>query len=165
MGEEKCKVVVFGAYNAGKSTFIRSLDPFSRHIEVKSDGGTTTVALDFGRVRMGQRVVYLFGTPGQERFEFARQILSRGMHGAVMVVDTTRDLDALTERQHRWLQESGIPYAIMLNKCDHPGSTPERFRSRFYRAPIYAVSALRPETVSDAFEAFVKEVLSPATIQ
>ncbi len=165
MGEAKCKVVVFGAYNAGKSTFIRSLDPSSRHIEVKSEGGTTTVALDFGRVRVGQRFVYLFGTPGQERFEFARQILSRGMHGAVMVVDSTRDLDALTERQHHWLQESGIPYAIMLTKCDQPGSTPERFKGCFSPAPIYAISALCRETVSHAFGEFIKEIPTSAPIQ
>jgi len=58
------KIVVFGAFGAGKTTLIRTLDPRSKHVEVDSAGGTTTVALDFGRTESAGKQIYLFGTPG-----------------------------------------------------------------------------------------------------
>src|SRR5512136_3436530 len=99
---QKIKIVVFGAYNAGKSSFIRALDPFSRHIEAENADGSTTVAMDFGRVRIGELSIFLFGTPGQERFEFARKVLSRGMDGAIIIVDATREPDRITLDLFQW---------------------------------------------------------------
>ncbi len=90
MAEGRLKIVVFGSFNAGKSSFIQALDPKSRHIEAASNEGPTTVAFDFGRLTVRDRAVYLFGTPGQERFEFVRQVLSRGMDGAIIMVDATK---------------------------------------------------------------------------
>ncbi len=125
----RLKIVIFGAYNAGKSTFIRAIDPESRHIEANKCDIPTTVGLDFGRTQIKNQKVYLFGTPGQERFEFARDILSRGMDGAIVMADTTRDLDELTIRICQFLKGSGCPYAVFLNKCDHPDSSPVRYRA------------------------------------
>ena len=71
MAEDRLKIVVFGSFNAGKSSFIQALDPHSRHIEASSDEGPTTVALDFGRLKVNGRAVYLFGTPGQERLSLS----------------------------------------------------------------------------------------------
>lgn len=94
MAEGRLKIVVFGSFNAGKSSFIQALDPpRSRHIEASSEEGPpTTVAFDFGRLTVRDKAVFLFGTPGgQERFEFVRQIISRGgMDGAIIVVDARR---------------------------------------------------------------------------
>lgn len=127
MDRSRLKIVIFGAYNAGKSSFIRAIDSESHHIEANNCDIPTTVGLDFGRTVINNRKVYLFGTPGQERFEFVREILSRGMDGAIVVADTTRDPDELTERICEFLHSSGHPYAIFLNKCDHPDSRPERY--------------------------------------
>ncbi|WFN34891.1 GTP-binding protein [Methanogenium sp. S4BF] len=123
----RLKIVIFGAYNAGKSTFIRAIDPESHHVEANKCEIPTTVGLDFGRTLINNRKIYLFGTPGQERFEFVRDILSRGMDGAIVVADTTRDLDELTEQICQTLRASGCPYAVFLNKCDHPDSRPGRY--------------------------------------
>jgi uncharacterized protein len=158
MKSGKFKVVVFGAYNAGKSTFIRSLDPESRHIDVPSESGTTTVAFDFGRVRIGDRLVYIFGTPGQERFEFVRRLLAKGMDAAVIVVDSTAEADAMTISLHRWLVGTGVPLAIILNKCDKSGVSPERFSDHLTGGPIFSVSALKGENVQDAFTTFIKSL-------
>ena len=165
MGEARCKIVVFGSYNAGKSTFIHSLDPASRHVEVQTEGGTTTVALDFGRVNLGDRQIFLFGTPGQERFEFARQLVSRGMHAALMVVDSTAEMDGATEKQYLWLKGLDIPYAIMLNKCDKPASRKDEFLEYFSGEAVYPISALSSPGVLEAFSAFIGNILPPATIQ
>jgi small GTP-binding protein len=91
--EKRCKIVVFGAFGAGKTTLIKTLDPESTHVEADCAGGTTTVALDFGRVIMDGNHIHIFGTPGQERFEFAREIIGKGMDGAILLVDVTSPVD------------------------------------------------------------------------
>ena len=89
-----CKIVVFGAFGAGKTTLIRTLDPESKHVEANCAGGTTTVALDFGRVAVERMSMSIFlARPGQERFEFAREIIGKGMDGAILMVDSTSRLD------------------------------------------------------------------------
>jgi len=156
----KVKIVVFGAYNAGKSSFIRSLDPFSRHIEAENADGSTTVAMDFGRVKIGDCSIFLFGTPGQERFEFARKILSRGMDGAIVVVDSTRDLDELTMRLFQWLGSRGIPVAVMANKCDCADALPEQVKTLTPGFTVHAISARTGMNVEPSLRAFLREILS-----
>jgi small GTP-binding protein len=160
VAERKVKIVVFGAYNAGKSTFIRALDPFSRHIEAENADGSTTVAMDFGRIRIGDHSVFLFGTPGQERFEFARKVLSRGMDGAIVVVDSTRDMDEITINLFQWLMSRGIPVAVMANKCDCADALPDQVKARAPWFPVHAISARTGMNVEPSLRAFLKEILS-----
>ena len=160
VAERKIKIVVFGAYNAGKSSFIRSLDPFSRHIEAENADGSTTVAMDFGRIRIGDHAVFLFGTPGQERFEFARKVLSRGMDGAIVVVDSTRDMDEITLSLFQWLKSRGIPVAVMANKCDCADALPDQVKTRAPWFPVHAISARTGMNVEPSLRAFLAEILS-----
>ncbi|KQC03504.1 MAG: GTP-binding protein [Methanoculleus sp. SDB] len=156
---DKLKIVVFGAFNAGKSSFIRAVDPASRHVEARTDGGTTTVALDFGRVTFGSTKVFIFGTPGQERFEFVRRILSRGMDGAIVMVDATRSIDAMTCDFCEWLHETGIPFVVMLNKCDLPGASPGMFADLVGDGYVHCISALTGDQVHDALGLFVERLI------
>jgi len=160
VAERRIKIVVFGAYNAGKSSFIRSLDPFSRHIEAENEDGSTTVAMDFGRVRVGEQNIFLFGTPGQERFEFARKVLARGMDGAIVIVDCTRDLDELTLSLFQWLKSRGIPVAVMANKCDCPGALPDRVKAKAPGFPVHVISARTGMNVELSLRAFLQDILS-----
>jgi small GTP-binding protein len=155
---DKLKIVVFGSFNAGKSTFIRSLDPESRHVEANNDEGPTTVALDYGRVTVGEKKVYLFGTPGQERFEFVRQILARGTDGAIVVVDSTSEIDDMTLYLCEWLNTQEIPFVVMLNKCDCPGSDPEKFVDVICDGYAHKISALTGDNVNEALTAFVSRL-------
>lgn len=156
----RLKVVVFGTYHAGKSTLIRALDPEARHVEARKGEGSTTVALDFGRVRLEGAVVYLFGTPGQERFGFAREILTRGMDAAILLVDAGASDHALIDSLRIILNEKGVPYAIFLNKCDRAEGNAERLMERFRGEMCYPVSALLRINVRESLEAFVSEVLA-----
>jgi len=92
------KIVVTGPFSAGKTTFIKSISEIAivsteRAISdstrrIKSE---TTVAMDFGRITISKDIVlYLFGTPGQERFDFMWQILSEGMLGYILMLDASR---------------------------------------------------------------------------
>jgi len=122
------KMVVTGPFNAGKTEFIRSvseIDVVSTERKISSDPErvkeTTTVAMDFGRITVdNDLVLYLFGTPGQKRFDFMWEILSEGMLGFVVMVDSSRPE---TFREARSILETfrayaPTPYVVAANKQD-----------------------------------------------
>ncbi len=122
------KMVVTGPFNAGKTEFIRSVSEIDvvsteRKIstEVEKVKETTTVAMDFGRITVdNDLVLYLFGTPGQKRFDFMWEILSEGMLGFVVMVDSARPE---TFREARSILETfrayaPTPYIVAANKQD-----------------------------------------------
>jgi small GTP-binding protein len=151
MAEEiKLKIVVFGAFGAGKTTLIRTIDPESTHIEANCAGGTTTVALDFGRIRSGDRHIHIFGTPGQERFGFAREIIANGMDGAILLVDATAPPDDFTRHLSDSLHAAGVPFIVFLNRCDGTGAGPDAFRGQFGSSAIRSVSARDRRQCMDA---------------
>jgi small GTP-binding protein len=152
--ETKLKIVVFGAFGAGKSTLISTLDPESKHIEANCAGGTTTVALDFGRIQADGCHIHLYGTPGQERFEFAREIIATGMDGAILLVDATCPLDGFTRHLSDSLHAAGVPFVVFLNKCDGDGAAPDAFSGQFGDSTIRKVSAKDRQQCRDALLGF-----------
>lgn len=123
------KMVVTGPFNAGKTEFIRSVSEIDvvsteRKISLSQERAVkeaTTVAMDFGRITVDEDLVlYLFGTPGQRRFDFMWEILSEGMLGFVVMVDSTRPE---TFREARSILETfrayaPTPYVVAANKQD-----------------------------------------------
>jgi len=123
------KMVVTGPFSAGKTEFIRSvseIDVVSTErkisgVQEKAVKESTTVAMDFGRITVDDDLVlYLFGTPGQRRFDFMWEILSEGMLGFVVMVDSTRPE---TFREARSILETfrayaPTPYVVAANKQD-----------------------------------------------
>jgi uncharacterized protein len=123
------KMVVTGPFSAGKTEFIRSvseIDVVSTERKISSDSEkavkqATTVAMDFGRITVDEDLVlYLFGTPGQKRFDFMWEILSEGMLGFIVMVDSTRPE---TFREARSILETfrayaPTPYVVAANKQD-----------------------------------------------
>jgi signal recognition particle receptor subunit beta len=122
------KMVVTGPFSSGKTEFIRSIseiDVVSTERKISSEAekikATTTVAMDFGRITVDEDLVlYLFGTPGQKRFDFMWEILSEGMLGFVVMVDSTRPE---TFREARTILETfrayaPTPYVVTANKQD-----------------------------------------------
>ncbi len=128
------KVVVTGPFNAGKTEFISSIseiDVVSTDQKI-TDGsrvvkGQTTVAMDYGRITVDKDLIlYLFGTPGQKRFDFMWDILAEGMLGFVVLVDsarpeTFREAKMILDRFRRY---SPTPYVIAANKQDHEDAWP-----------------------------------------
>jgi signal recognition particle receptor subunit beta len=154
--------VVFGSFHAGKSTFIQAIDPESHHVDAECGDGTTTVALDYGKVMVHDHHIHLYGTPGQERFGFARKIIMQGMDAAILLVDSTCAVDAFTRDLYRDLVECHIPIALMLNKCDVTESCPAMVRRDLPGSEhIYEISAKDPESATAALSRFV-EVISRA---
>jgi len=119
---------VTGPFNAGKTAFIQTvseIDVVATERKITSEAervkDTTTVAMDFGRITVDEDLVlYLFGTPGQRRFDFMWEILSEGMLGFIVLVDSTRPE---TFREARSILETfrayaPTPYVVAANKQD-----------------------------------------------
>lgn len=134
---QSVKVVVTGPFNAGKTTFIKAVSEITvlsteRQISDTSGEGSgeTTVAMDFGRITVSDDVVlYLFGTPGQERFSFMWETLSEGMLGFVVLVDATED-DSIADAKSMidfFTQMSDVPFLVAANKV--PADDTETLRS------------------------------------
>ena len=152
--ESKLKIVIFGAFGAGKSTLIKTLDPESKHIEANCAGGTTTVALDFGRIQNNGCHIHIYGTPGQERFEFAREIIAKGMDGAILLVDATSPLDEFTCHLSDSLHSAKVPFVVFLNKCDGEGANPDAFTGQFGLSEVRKISAKDKRQCMDALLQF-----------
>ena len=122
------KMVVTGPFAAGKTAFIQAIseiDVVSTERTISDDTRVvkeeTTVAMDFGRITVdSELVLYLFGTPGQKRFDFMWEILSEGMLGFVVIVDSTRPETFREARQilDTFRQYSNTPFVIAANKQD-----------------------------------------------
>ncbi|MGQ9628618.1 MAG: GTP-binding protein [Anaerolineae bacterium] len=141
------KIVVTGPFNAGKTAFIKSvseIDVVSTERKITNPLSAvkeeTTVAMDFGRVALGDLVLHLFGTPGQRRFDFMWEILSKEMQGFIVLADsTTPETFDEVERLLKLFQKfETVPYIVAANKQDKPG-------------------ALKPQEIRRALK--VKEVL------
>ncbi|MEU6390965.1 ATP/GTP-binding protein [Streptomyces sp. NPDC046939] len=126
------KIVVVGGFGVGKTTLVRSVSeirPLNTE-EVMTQAGvgvdettgvasktTTTVAFDFGRISLNDRMVlYLFGAPGQERFWFLWDRLFSGTLGAVVLVDTRRMDDSWYAIDR--LEHHGTPFVVAVNRFD-----------------------------------------------
>lgn len=137
------KVVVFGKENAGKSTLIKAIE----HDAINIDKKDTTVSMDYGRAVIGGKKIHFYGTPGQERFDFMRDILSKGADAGVMVLDSTLNISEMDIHLLHELKKKGIPCLIFLNKSDI--ADPEAIRKKFNGFPVIVGSAKMGKGVNE----------------
>ncbi len=126
------KFVVSGGFGAGKTTFVSAISEVpplrteaamtSVGVDVDARKGsdaktTTTVAMDFGRLTVDESLVmYLFGTPGQDRFGFMWDNITAGALGAVILVDTARLDQSFPAVDH--FEAKGIPFVVAVNRFE-----------------------------------------------
>jgi uncharacterized protein len=159
--DNRVKVVAFGSYHSGKTSFIRCVNPSVVSTEVKSGSGSTTVAFDLAiREHKGYRL-YVYGTPGQERFEVAREVVAFGLHAGVVVVDSTRGMTEFEKGILSELYAHGIPCIVLANKQDMPGASLDRVVSEANgMSEVIPISARTGQGVDVALDRLVA-LISP----
>lgn len=159
------KLVVTGPFGVGKTTLIRTLSEIpTLHTEEAMtqsstrlddtaglpDKTTTTVAVDFGRLTVpDDLVLYMFGTPGQERFFPLWEDIARGALGALVLVDTRRLGDSFAVMD--MVEEQGLPYAVAVNRFpDAPAHPDEVLRKHLDLHPDTPCCSATPANAAAA---------------
>ncbi|WP_114594703.1 GTP-binding protein [Euzebya pacifica] len=175
------KVVIAGGFAAGKTTFVKAVSdirPFTTEAPITEasigidDAGvvsdrktTTTVAMDFGRAPLNDNLwLYLFGTPGQERFKFMWNQLSVGALGAIVLLDTRRLEDSFMAVDY--FESKGLPFVVAINCFDGiPTHSTEDVRNALDvpgDVPVMLIDARQKDHAKAALTELVKHGLARA---
>jgi signal recognition particle receptor subunit beta len=176
------KVLIAGGFGVGKTTLVRSLSEIPPLLteqamtaasigvdeaDMVPDKGTTTVAMDFGRITVDESLIlYLFGTPGQSRFWFMWDELARGSVGAVVLVDLRRIDDCFPAID--FFENRRLPFVVGVNRFpgadDYDAETVREALALPSDCPLVWMDARDPLSSRDALVALVEHALARTVV-
>jgi small GTP-binding protein len=156
------KLLVTGPYNAGKSSFVKSISNKSISVDKMAlEKFPTTIAMDIGHVDHDGFVADIFGTPGQERFDLMLDVLAKEAVGAFIMIDSSAPQTfGRAKEMINKTQSEAIPKIIIANKQDLPGAlSPEKIRDVMKlddAIPIVPTIVIEDNGVETALETLLK---------
>jgi len=153
------KVVVFGALNAGKTTFVERLS--GNELFLKGEYEDITTSFDFVQIEQGGFLIHLFASPGHRRFSFMWDTLATGMDGAILLIDSTVGITPVDFELIKFIEGYDVPYVIAANKEDISRLDPEAIRAELNLSgdiPIFNTSALNDDDLASFMDNLINEI-------
>jgi len=153
------KVVVFGALNAGKTTFVEKLS--GKELFLKGEFESITTSFDFVQIEQKGVLIHLFASPGHRRFSFMWNTLATGMHGAILLIDSTVGITPVDHELIEFINSYNVPYIVAANKNDICKIKASQIREELDLSdeiPIINTSVLENQDLENIMDSLIQNI-------
>lgn len=160
LSKDSLKIVVFGALNAGKTTFVERLS--GKELFLKGEFESITTSFDFVQIEQQGILIHLFASPGHRRFSFMWETLATGMDGAILLIDSTVGITPVDYELVEFIESYNVPYVVAANKEDISKLSTDFIRKQL-KLPedttIWNTSALNDDNLSSFMDNLIQDII------
>lgn len=160
LSKDSLKIVVFGALNAGKTTFVERLS--GQELFLKGEFESITTSFDFVQIEQQGILIHLFASPGHRRFSFMWETLATGMDGAILLIDSTVGITPVDYELVEFIESYNVPYVVAANKEDISKLSTDFIRKQL-KLPedttIWNTSALNDDNLSSFMDNLIQDII------
>jgi len=152
--------VVFGALNAGKTTFVERLS--GQELFLKGEFESITTSFDFVQIEQHGILIHLFASPGHRRFSFMWETLATGMDGAILLIDSTVGITPVDYELVEFIESYNVPYVVAANKEDISKLSTDFIRKQLKLSEeitIWNTSALNDDNLSSFMDNLIQDII------
>lgn len=160
LSKDSLKIVVFGALNAGKTTFVERLS--GQELFLKGEFESITTSFDFVQIEQHGILIHLFASPGHRRFSFMWETLATGMDGAILLIDSTVGITPVDYELVEFIENYNVPYVVAANKEDISKLDTDFIRKQLKlpeEITIWNTSALNDDNLSSFMDNLIQDII------